>query len=154
MNQLNRFLIFFFASAVLFSCQKVEVEKNTDPQGYADSQIVGSWKIVSISSDKPFDWDGNGAAETDIYNTWSECDKDNLFLFDGTKTGVYKFTCNLTKSGTWNMLDRFRIIIYADGAIPQEELIRTLTSNEFKTSSYVTATGGQIFEISKVWQRQ
>ena len=141
-------------SVALFACGKVEVEKNTDPQGYADSQIVGNWKIVAVSSDKPFDWDNNGVQETDIYSTWSGCNKDNLFYFDGTKTGVYKFDCNLTKNGTWNMLDRFRIIIYADGAIPQEEIIKSLTSNEFKTSSYVTAPGSQIFEISKIWQRQ
>lgn len=154
MKQFKSTAIALFALALSFSCGKVEVDKNNDIQGYADSQIVGTWKIIAISSDKPFDWDGNGSTETDIFSTWTDCNKDNLFFFDGTKTGTYRYSCNLTKNGTWNMLDRFRIILYPDGIIPQEETIKSLTSNQFITASFVSPVTGQTFEVSKTWQRQ
>jgi hypothetical protein len=145
---------FLFCFAVLFSCERIEADKNQDPQGYADSQMVGNWKITEIFSDKPYDWDGNGSAETDIYSVWSDCEKDNLYIFDGTKTGIYKITCSLTKNGTWHMPDRITIVFIPDGLEPRQENITGLTSNEFKTKTIVISPNGQNFVIGKTWTRQ
>lgn len=151
----NSSFIFFLLLLVLFnSCRRVTVEKNSNPQGYADSQVVGTWKITGATSDREYDWDGNGTKETDFYSAWTDCAKDNLYQFYQSKTGTYQFDCNLTKEGTWVLADAFRIVMIPDGGLPIEERIITMTSNSFTSTSTSEPVSGQRFTISKVWTRQ
>jgi hypothetical protein len=103
--QLPQFILFFITVIVTISCYKVTVDKNNNPQGYADSQVVGTWKITSIKSDKPYDWNGDGASETDIFSTYDDCKKNNSYQFFSDKKGNYQLSCNNTRDGTWEILD-------------------------------------------------
>ncbi|HEX6192963.1 MAG TPA: hypothetical protein VFZ42_11400 [Chitinophagaceae bacterium] len=151
-----RSLLYFFTSCLfLTSCNDhLEIEANNDPQGYADSQVVGAWKITALISDKPYDWDGNGTPETDIYNSWSACDKDHLYTFVGDKTGVYKINCSTTLNGVWQIFEVRQLEYTPDGMSTLAEKIVALTSNEFKTTRTVSAPSGQIFTLTKTWTRQ
>ena len=70
--QVKNLQIYFLLFLLFSGCKRVTVEANDNPQGYADSQVVGSWKITEILSDKAYDWDGNGTKEKDVFATYSD----------------------------------------------------------------------------------
>ena len=150
-----RYLTYLLASSILlFSCNDhLEIEANNNPQGYADSQVVGEWKITAVHSSIAYDWDGNGTPETDIFNSWSDCDKDHLYTFVGNKSGVYKLNCNTTLNGVWQIFEVRYLEYTPDGLSTLSEKIISMTSNEFKTSRSFTTPSGQSCLITKTWTR-
>ena len=148
-------LYLLFCCAFLSACNDhLKIEANNNPQGYADSQVVGAWKITALKSDIAYDWDGNGTPETDIFNSWSACDKDHLYTFVGNKTGVYKINCSTTVNGVWQIFNTQQLEYTPDGMSTLAEKIVAMTSNEFKTTRTVAVTSGQIFTLTKTWTRQ
>ncbi len=147
----------FFLSLLLCclaSCYKAEVEANNLPQGYSVAQLIGTWKITGISSDKAHDWDGNGSSEKDIYSTWSACQKDNRYQFNSNYTGTYQLTCTDTKAGTWRLDGATTLVCMPDGTAALYEKITHLTSNTFKTETDLTLSNNQTYKITKVWSLQ
>jgi hypothetical protein len=130
------------------------IEKNNDPQGYADSQFVGTWKITAVTADVSWDWDGNGSAEKDIYNTWSTCQKDNLYTFVGDKTGTFKLNCSVTNIGFWQIVDTIYLVYIPLGQSPESEKIVSMTSVQFKSVLELTLSNGLPANITKTWVRQ
>lgn len=155
MKPWSSLLLLVFTSIFIFtSCYKIETEANSLPQGFSVSQIIGTWKITGITSDKAYDWDGNGSPESDIYNTWSECKKDNLYQFNSNYSGVYKLDCNSTRDGTW-YLNGTTILAWAPvGSSLEFEKIVYLTTDTMKTQTQVTNPNGQVYTIIKVWKLQ
>jgi len=143
-----------FCSFLVACNDHLKIEANNNPPGYADSQVVGAWKITALSSNTAYDWDGNGTTETDIFKTWSECDKDHLFNFNGNKTGVYKINCSTTVNGVWQIFNTEQFEYTPEGMSTLAEKIIAMTSNEFKTTRTITVTSGQIFTLTKTWTRQ
>lgn len=137
-----------------FSCSKVESDGNEDPQGYADSQVVGTWKITGLTSDAPYDWDGNGTVETDLYPTLPSCEKDNLYIFEPNKTGSFKRNCNTTQDGEWEIYQTKFLIITPTAAPAEMERMTAMTTMQFVTTRQVVGISGQIFTLSKIWSRQ
>lgn len=132
----------------------LKIEKNNDPQGYADSQFVGIWKITAINSDVAWDFDGNGTTETNIFATQSACEKDNLYTFVGNKTGTFKFDCSLTKDGSWQVVDTKYLQYTPLGLSPEQETVISMTSVQFKSTLPITLSNGQPATITKTWTRQ
>jgi hypothetical protein len=135
------------------SCYKVEVERNDLPQGYSVAQLIGVWKVTAVSSDKANDWDGNGTAENDIYSTWPDCKKDNLYQFNSNYTGSYKLDCSDTKAGTWRLDGTVTLVWTPSGSAAAYEKIIYLTSNTFKTE-YNLNLPTQTYKITKTWLLQ
>jgi hypothetical protein len=132
----------------------LKVEANNDPQGYADSQVVGVWKITAVTSDVPHDWNSDGLMETDIYSTWSACQKDNLFTFISDKTGTFKLNCSGTYTGTWTIVNT-QYLEYTPVTLNIEsEKMVAMTNVQFKTERAVTLPSGQPATITKTWVRQ
>ena len=154
MNKSSVYIFLFLSLIFCLSCNKLTVEENANPQGYADSQIVGDWKVTAMVSDKPYDWDGNGVAEKDIYRTWTDCEKDNRYTFQGNKTGSYKFDCNTTKEGDWRILNTSIIIWTPMGSFPEQDEIISLTSNTFTTTRAYYTNNSEFFMLTKTWTRQ
>ncbi len=148
------YIFLFLGSLLYLSCNKITVEENNNPQGYADSQIVGDWKVTAMVSDKPYDWDGNGIKERDIYSTWTDCEKDNLYTFQGDKTGSYKLDCSTIKEGDWRILNTSVIIWTPIGSLPEQDKIISLTSNSFTTTKIFYTNNSELFIITKTWTRQ
>jgi len=136
------------------SCYKIETEANSLPQGYSVSQIIGIWKVMGISSDKSYDWDGNGSKETDIYSTWTDCKKDNLYQFNDNYSGNFKLDCNTVKDGTW-FLNGINILAWGPiGSSLEFEKIVYMSTDTMKTQIQVTNPDGQVYIISKIYKLQ
>jgi hypothetical protein len=132
----------------------LEIEKNDLPQGYADSQVAGIWKITAFTSDFPIDWNGDGSTETNLYNVWTPCQKDNLYQFSGDKTGLFKLNCNSSVPGNWQIINTLHLVYTPSGQVPESEKIISMTSVVFKTTQSITGTTGQNYLLTKTWTRQ
>ena len=163
-----RRLILYLFTLVFFitSCNDhLKIEKNNDPQGYADSQFVGSWKITALSCDVSYDWNNDGTTERDIYSTWTACERDNLYTFtadtamDAYKKGTFKISCSVTKTGEWQIVNttvspKSQSLIYAPlGLSPESETVIDMTSVQFQSILLLTLNG-QPATITKTWTRQ
>lgn len=140
---------------LLFSCAKQStIDDVNNPQGYADSQIVGTWKVTGYSSSDPYDWNNDGRLESNIYNTWTACAKDNLYKFSSDKTGIIKLDCGTSVQASWNIIN-FRYLVYIPiGQTPDTEKIISMSSSFFTTSKDVTVSTGQNMTLTKIWTRQ
>ena len=157
-----RRLILYLSAIAFFisSCNgHLKIEKNNDPQGYAGSQFVGSWKITGVRCDVAYDWNNDGTTETDIYSTWTQCQKDNLFTFTGDtavagyKNGTFKIDCTVTKPGTWQVVDTKYLVYVPSGLTPESETVTSMTSVQFQSILLLTLNA-QNATITKTWSRQ
>ena len=158
---MRRLILYLFTSVFfLTSCNDhLKIEKNDDPQGYADSQFVGSWKITALSCDVAYDWNNDGTTERDIYSIWTACERDNLFTFTGDtvmagyKKGTFKINCSVTKTGEWQIVNTKSLVYIPLGLGPESERIIDMTSVQFKSILLLTLNG-QAATITKTWTRQ
>jgi len=138
---------------VILSCGKnITVDKNDDIQGYSDSQVIGTWKITAVTSDKPYDWDRNGTKETNIFSTYTACEKDNLYQFFPQKTGLFKLNCNAANPGNWQ-LSTTSLSFTPDGGFSEMHTITEMTSVFFKSTKRVQF-GAEVFVVTSTWTRQ
>jgi hypothetical protein len=72
---------------VFSSCTKSDVISN-------EYDVVGTWAVAGIRSNTANDWNGDGYSETDIYGTYSSCQRDIVLVFDDYGTGQGKQGCN------------------------------------------------------------
>ena len=152
---MSRLSLYLFVILILCSCrQHLKIEANNLPQGFADSQLVGIWKITALTSNAPYDWNGDGTPEMDIYNNWSSCEKDNLYQFIGDKTGTFKLNCNTTRPGNWQIHNTQQLEFNPDGFATVLERFISMTSVEFKTTSTAIVPSGQTYTLTKTWSRQ
>ena len=152
--------LIFLSAFIISSCNDhLKIEKNNDPQGYADSQFVGSWKITALTCDVAYDWNNDGSTERDIYSTWTPCQKDNLFTFTGDtatgsdKTGTFKINCSVTKPGIWQIVETKHLRYTPLGLGTESERVITMTSVQFQSILLLTLNG-QPATITKTWTRQ
>ena len=163
-----RRLILYLFTLVFFitSCNDhLKIEKNNDPQVYADSQFVGSWKITALSCDVSYDWNNDGTTERDIYSTWSPCERDNLYTFtadtamDAYKKGTFKINCSVTKPGEWQIIvdtmpPKTHNLVYSlSGLGPESEIVINMTSVQFQSALLLTLNGLPA-TVTKTWTRQ
>lgn len=150
-----RLILYTLIAFILISCNDhLKIERNDDPAGFADSQFVGSWKVTGVSSSIPWDWDNNGTTESNVYATWSNCQKDNLFTFVGDKTGTFKFDCNTSKDGSWQVINTQYLVYTPLGLSPESEKIVSMTSVQFTSTIDILLPNGQSAVIIKIWSRQ
>ena len=72
---------------VFSNCTKTDVISS-------EFDVVGTWAVTGIRSNVANDWDGDGYSETDIYRTYSSCQKDIVLVFDYYGTGQGRQGCN------------------------------------------------------------
>ena len=158
---MRRLILYLLTSAFFISScnDHLKIEKNDDPQGYADSQIVGSWKITALSCDVAYDWNNDGTTERDIYSTWTPCQRDNLYTFtadtlsDAKKTGTFKLSCSVTKPAEWQIVDTKYLVYTPLGLGPESEQVINMTSVQFQSVLLLTLNGLPA-TITKTWTRQ
>ncbi|TMI86060.1 MAG: hypothetical protein E6H08_21685 [Bacteroidetes bacterium] len=158
---MRRIILYLFISVFFISScnDHLKIEKNSDPQGYADSQFVGSWKITALSCDVAYDWNNDGVPERDIYSTWTSCERDNLFTFTGDtsmggyKKGTFKINCSTTKTGDWQIVNTKSLLYVPAGLGPESETVTDMTSVQFQSILLLTLNGMPA-TITKTWTRQ
>lgn len=145
-----------FISILLLSCTSKIDDNNdiNDPQGYADSQFIGTWKVTAAESDVAWDYDNNGTSETNIFLTWTACQKDNLYTFSADKTGIFKLDCNNNKNGSWQVVATQYLNYTPIGLTTESEKVVQMTSVQFKSTLAITLSNGQPANITKTWDRQ
>ena len=152
---MKRLFTYLFTSLFILSCNDhLKIEANNDPQGYADSQFVGTWKITAVVADVSWDYDNNGTSETNIFLTWTDCQKNNMYTFVGDKSATFKFDCNNNKNGSWEVVATQYLNYTPLGAPPESEKVIQMTSIQFKTTVAITLPNGQAATITKTWDRQ
>ena len=152
---MKRLLTYLLTSLLILSCNDhLKIEANNDQQGYADSQFVGTWKITAVVADVSWDYDNNGTSETNIFLTWTDCQRNNLYTFAGDKSGTFKFDCNNNKNGSWEVVATQYLNYTPLGAPPESEKVVQMTSIQFKTTVAITLPNGQSATITKTWDRQ
>lgn len=72
---------------VFTSCTKKDVISN-------ENDLTGTWQVTGISSNVPYDWNGDGYQETDIYGTYTSCERDIAISFDPGGNGQIRQGCN------------------------------------------------------------
>jgi hypothetical protein len=58
------------------------------------NDITGTWAVVGISSNISYDWNGDGYSETDIYGSYSYCQRDIVLSFEENGNGQSRQGCN------------------------------------------------------------
>jgi hypothetical protein len=87
----NKFLsitVSLLAATLVFAgCTKSDVISS-------EQDVAGTWAVTDIRSNIANDWDGDGYSETDIYSTYSYCQRDIVLVFDEYGTGQGRQGCN------------------------------------------------------------
>lgn len=94
-------IIFLAASAIGISgCSKETIVAD-------ERSIEGTWQITGITSDRAYDFNGDGRSETDIYGTYTSCGRDIVLVFQGNGYGQIRQGCNASWQNTsWNVSNR------------------------------------------------
>lgn len=86
----NKILPAFFLLSSLFvltNCTKQDTVTSVN-------QMEGTWVVTGIYSDYPYDWNNDGYTETDIFDTYSYCQKDISLNFQRNGYGQSRQGCD------------------------------------------------------------
>lgn len=139
--------ILFVAALLFVSCSKSINDKpvdKDDPKGLG-AKLIGNWKLTAQVSEIPYDWDGNGTEETDVFSIYSSCGRDQGFVFNVDGTGSRKMPCQTALLTTWKVFsnsDSIRLMKSIDngqtyingGALSLVEVAGSLLVIQYKLS--------------------
>ena len=135
-TNLSGVLLVLIISGIFTQCKKEKDDET--PQSKTDIITTGQWRIIAHTSSPGFDWNLDGTIETDLYNVYEPCEKDNYLIFK--KDGTYEANEGATKcfstdpqseAGTWQLVDN-ETKINIDGDIAT---IEELTNNRMRIRS-------------------
>jgi len=136
-------------TAMLFfaSCTKSDVISN-------EADVVGTWAVTDIRSNIANDWDGDGYSETDIYGTYSYCQRDIVLSFDQYGTGQGRQGCNSNwQNLNWQLTNGNRTLrIDMIGDVIELNNLR-VSSNSIQGDDYVSSNGRN-YTITYTLQRR
>ena len=81
------FLLFALAVVGFTSCKKNSIIAD-------ERNIEGTWTVTAITSDRAYDFNGDGRTETDIYGSYTSCGRDIVVVFDQSGYGQMRQGCN------------------------------------------------------------
>jgi hypothetical protein len=94
----------FVLATIAASCSKENIVAD-------ENDIVGTWTVTAIRSDMAYDWDGDGYTETDIYGTYSYCQRDIQLAFDNYGSGQSRQGCNAYwQNMNWSLTNNNRTL--------------------------------------------
>lgn len=135
-----------FVAFLLTGCVKESIVQD-------EADLTGTWAVTDIRSDAPYDWDGNGRSETNIYNTYSYCQRDIVLVFDNGGYGQSRQGCDAPwRSLSWNLESGNRLYIQLNG----DDLVLdrlSVNSNTMRGEDRVTVDG-RSFIISYTLSRR
>ncbi|HMX39365.1 MAG TPA: lipocalin family protein [Saprospiraceae bacterium] len=120
------------AKTELSTAQATAKRINAGPQGELGDLTKGAWRIVSITSNKPCDTNGDGIATQDIYSETPACAKDDIMHIrsNGKVTFDRYVHCDLTEKDketyTWKLGKNGSFLIY-DTSIEAKMILKSVT---------------------------
>jgi hypothetical protein len=134
-TKLTGFLLALMISGLFAQCKK---DKEDEIQlSKTDMLTSGQWRVIAHTSNLAFDWDLDGTSETDLYNAYEPCERDNYLVFK--KDGSYERNEGATKcfsedpqsdTGTWFFVEN-ETKINIDGDVG---IIEELTNTRMRLS--------------------
>ena len=141
------FLLFALAIVGFTSCQKSNVI--TD-----ERSIEGTWSITGITSDRAYDFNGDGRTETDIYGTYNSCGRDIVIVFESNGYGQMRQGCNSPwQNISWGLVNNNQTL---NITLPDDQLNLSLQQYDDYTirgTDQVTLNGNY-FNITYTLQRR
>lgn len=142
------YAVFLVLSAFVFtSCQKSS-DVITDQQN-----IEGTWAITGITSDRAYDFNGDGRTETDIYGSYNSCGRDIVAIFQSGGYGQMRQGCNAYwQNISWQLTNNRTLNI----ALPDDDLNLSLQQLDSYTIRGVdqVVINGSYFNITYTFQRR
>jgi hypothetical protein len=140
-------LLLLVSIIVFSSCTKSDVISN-------EADIEGTWAVTGIRSNIANDWDGDGHSETDIYGTYSSCERDIVLVFDYNGVGQSRQGCNAYwQNMNWQLLNNNRTLYIGipDGDINLNNL--RVSANTIQGDDNVYANGKNYIVIYTLQRR-
>lgn len=138
---------FIFAALVFTGCQKSDAIDSPE-------SLEGTWAITGIASDRAYDWNGDGRSETDIYGTYTTCQRDIVIVFDAYGGGQIRQGCNAAwQNISWRLTaNNTHLNIY----LPGDELDLSLSqfSNYTLRGADPVYVDGNNYNIIYTFQRR
>lgn len=131
----------------LSSCQKTDVITN-------EQSLSGTWAVTGITSDRAYDFNGDGRSETDVYGSYTACQRDIVVTFEGNGYGRMRQGCNAYwQNIDWQLTNNNRQL---NIILPDDQL--NLVVSQF-SSSTIRGTdqvymNGNTFNITYTFQRR
>ncbi|RYZ57643.1 MAG: hypothetical protein EOO14_10745 [Chitinophagaceae bacterium] len=99
----------------LFACRKSSTETTIDKDDPKEhkTRLIGSWKLSAQVTDTPYDFDGDGTNDTDLFAMYSSCGRDQGFVFNADATGSRKFACQPVRLTTWKIFSHSDSIAFS-----------------------------------------
>jgi hypothetical protein len=132
---------------VFSSCSKRDVISN-------EEDIVGTWAVTGIRSDLPYDWNGDGYTETDIYGSYNSCQRDIALSFESYGSGQSRQGCNASwRAMSWELTNNNRTLRIN---LPSDDLNLDLTRYTSNTiiGNDLVYLNGRNFEITYTLSRR
>lgn len=148
MRQQLYFLGFALLLITIFSsCQKTDVITN-------EQDLEGTWAITGITSDRAYDFNGDGYTETDIYGSYNSCQRDIVVVFQTGGYGQMRQGCNAYwQNISWRLSNNNHQL---DIGLPNDELnlqVSQFDNYTIRGTDQVTINGN-IFNITYTFQRR
>lgn len=147
-KQLYSFTVLCLAIFLLSSCRKsTDVISN-------QQNIEGTWAITGISSDRAYDFNGDGRTETDIYGNYTSCGRDIVLQFQSNGYGQIRQGCNAYwQNISWNFYNNNRTLVLS---LPDDELNLDLSvfDNYTIRGTDRVAINGSYYNITYTFQRR
>ncbi|MGZ3846761.1 MAG: hypothetical protein ACXVLT_08445 [Flavisolibacter sp.] len=134
----NFFTLTLLSIAAIFtlsSCTKTDVISN-------ETDVVGEWAVTGIRSNMANDWNGDGYSETDIYGSYTPCQRDIVLAFDQFGGGQGRQGCNsYWENLNWQLTNGNRTLrIDLTGDVIQLDNLR-VSYNTIQGDDYVYSNG-------------
>jgi hypothetical protein len=147
--QRSFYAILFLLSAFAFtSCQKSGDVVATQ------QDIEGTWVVTGITSDRAYDFNGDGYTETDIYGSYNSCGRDIVAVFQSGGYGQMRQGCNANwQNINWQLTNNNRNL---DIALPNDDLNLALQQFDNYTIRGVDQVqiNGNYFNVTYTFQRR
>ena len=129
------------------SCQKSDVITN-------EQSLSGTWAVTGITSDRAYDFNGDGRSETDIYGSYTSCQRDIVVSFESNGYGRMRQGCNAYwQNIDWRLSNNNRQLQII---LPDDQInlaISQFSNNTIRGTDQVYVNGNT-FNITYTFQRR
>lgn len=116
--------------------------------------IEGTWYVTGITSDRAYDFNGDGRTETDIYSSYSSCGRDIVVTFQANGYGQMRQGCNAPwQNASWSLQNNNRTL---NINLPNDDLnlqLQQFDDYTIRGTDQVTVNGNY-FNITYTFQRR
>jgi hypothetical protein len=154
---MRNLLLLLLYILIIPGCKKDDTPQNQQANNAVKNAALleGTWKVSAVVSDKAFDVDGNGTAETDLYSASPNCARQFALTFISGGTGYVRPDCvTAERAMTWNLTNDGNTINYAmSGTGTLQEDIVILNATTLKTTSKLQRNG-ETYTLSNTYTKQ